>query len=337
MKISILIANKNYGEFLRDAIDSALAQEYSDVEVVVVDDGSTDHSRQLITDYAEKVTAVLGDFGGQIAATNAGFERCRGDVVVMLDSDDRLRSDAASLFAQVLSGGEFIKASGYLRVVDGTGEPVGVSIPRRLTPSGKHRESIIASGPGAYRAAFNSGNAWTRAFLERVLPIPLDSKLGPDGYLNLICPLFGATATIDDWVADYRIHGRNAGPVSRRFTLPWLRRVHDQHEASRVYLSEWISRTNGPENAHNRWRLSWRSKLVRHCLYLMTGQRHYYEPVGSLVLSPCSSVGTRPIIAIALVPTLLVLRSVPRSAALSLAGRLLGFSKIKDEVDSRRT
>ncbi|HZV07815.1 MAG TPA: glycosyltransferase, partial [Gemmataceae bacterium] len=47
-KVSIIINNYNYGRFLRDAIESALAQTYPNVEVIVVDDGSTDNSREII-------------------------------------------------------------------------------------------------------------------------------------------------------------------------------------------------------------------------------------------------------------------------------------------------
>lgn len=336
MKISILIANKNYAEYLGEAIDSALAQDYTDIEVIVVDDGSTDRSTQLMAEYGERIVAISGDYGGQIAATNVAFERCRGDVILMLDSDDKLRTDAASVFAKTLASGDYIKASGYLKVVDSAGRDVGFNIPRRLTPTGAYRDSVIANGPGAYRASFNSGNAWTRRFLEQVLPFPQDCKLGPDGYLNLICPLFGATASVDQWVAEYRIHDRNAGPVSRRFTLPWLKRVHAQLEASSTYLNDWIGKTGGPSNAMDGWKRSWRSRLVGHCLFLLTRQRQYHEPIWSLALSPINSVGTRPRIAILLVPILVLIRCLPESMALSIAGRLLGFSKIKDEIESRQ-
>ena len=63
--VSILINNYNYGRYLGVAIDSALAQTYGRVEVVVVDDGSTDDSREVITGFAERVVSVLKINGGQ--------------------------------------------------------------------------------------------------------------------------------------------------------------------------------------------------------------------------------------------------------------------------------
>ena len=86
--VSILINNYNYGRFLRDAIDSALAQTYPHIEVVVVDDGSTDNSREVIESYGNRIRSVLKENGGQGSAFNAGFAASKGDILCFLDSDD---------------------------------------------------------------------------------------------------------------------------------------------------------------------------------------------------------------------------------------------------------
>jgi glycosyltransferase involved in cell wall biosynthesis len=63
--VSIIINNYNYARFLPPAIESALAQDLAGVEVIVVDDGSTDDSREVIERFGSDVTAVLKDNGGQ--------------------------------------------------------------------------------------------------------------------------------------------------------------------------------------------------------------------------------------------------------------------------------
>ncbi len=85
---TIAINNYNYGEFLPEAIDSALNQTYPHKEVVVVDDGSTDNSLEIIAGYGDKIVPVLKENGGQASAFNAGFTASRGDVVFLLDADD---------------------------------------------------------------------------------------------------------------------------------------------------------------------------------------------------------------------------------------------------------
>src|SRR3954469_17707313 len=92
--VSIIIDNYNYGRFIGDAIDSALAQTYANKEVIVVDDGSTDNSREIINGYSGRIQSVFKNNGGQSSALNAGFAASHGDVVYFLDADDVLFPDA---------------------------------------------------------------------------------------------------------------------------------------------------------------------------------------------------------------------------------------------------
>ena len=86
--VTVLITNYNYGRFLREAIDSALNQTYRNVEVVVVDDGSTDESREIIDGYGGRIVSVLKENGGQGSAFNAGIAASRGEIICLLDADD---------------------------------------------------------------------------------------------------------------------------------------------------------------------------------------------------------------------------------------------------------
>lgn len=86
--VSIIINNYNYERFLRVAIDSALNQTYPYTEVIVVDDGSTDNSQEIIASYKNQVIPVLKENGGQASALNAGFAASQGDIIGFLDSDD---------------------------------------------------------------------------------------------------------------------------------------------------------------------------------------------------------------------------------------------------------
>ncbi len=87
-KLSILINNYNYGRFLGEAIDSALAQTYRNIEIIVVDDGSTDNSCEIIAGYGDRIIPILKENGGQASAFNAGFAISTGEWIALLDSDD---------------------------------------------------------------------------------------------------------------------------------------------------------------------------------------------------------------------------------------------------------
>lgn len=86
--VSVLINNYNYEQFLADSIGSVLAQTYSNIEVIVVDDGSTDQSIDVIKRYGDKIVPVFKANGGQASAMNAGFEVSKGEIICLLDADD---------------------------------------------------------------------------------------------------------------------------------------------------------------------------------------------------------------------------------------------------------
>jgi glycosyltransferase involved in cell wall biosynthesis len=85
---SILINNYSYARFLDETINSALSQNYPRKEIIVVDDGSTDNSREIISRYGDRIIPIFKENGGQASAVNAGVARCHGDILCFLDSDD---------------------------------------------------------------------------------------------------------------------------------------------------------------------------------------------------------------------------------------------------------
>jgi glycosyltransferase involved in cell wall biosynthesis len=92
--ISIVIPNYNYAAYLKEAIDSALQQTYTQVEVIVVNDGSTDHSRDVIHLYGSQIKSAFQPNQGPSAARNSGITMATGDYLVFLDADDRLLPNA---------------------------------------------------------------------------------------------------------------------------------------------------------------------------------------------------------------------------------------------------
>src|SRR3954464_12893715 len=91
--VSIVITNYNYARYLKDSVESALAQDHAALDVIVVDDGSTDDSLEMLSllkDAHPELTVILGANGGQAAAMNRGWQAARGEWVLFLDADDML-------------------------------------------------------------------------------------------------------------------------------------------------------------------------------------------------------------------------------------------------------
>jgi glycosyltransferase involved in cell wall biosynthesis len=209
--VSIIINNYNYGRFLRDAIESALRQTYPLIEVIVVDDGSTDESRSIIEEYvrAGKVIPVLKQNGGQASAFNAGFAASRGDFILFLDADDVILPTCVEEALAAWREGA-TKVQWRMQVVNGKLQPEGRLMPGAQVafPSGDFKNALLTWRD--YPAAPTSGNLFARRFLMEVLPIPEHLwRIATDGYLNTMAGLMGHVISLDRNLSLYRIHGDN--------------------------------------------------------------------------------------------------------------------------------
>jgi glycosyltransferase involved in cell wall biosynthesis len=88
-KVSVIIPNYNYGRYIAEAIDSVFAQTLPPHEVIVVDDGSTDNSPEVLASYGDRITVLLQQNQGVGAARNAGAAASTGDLLAFLDADDK--------------------------------------------------------------------------------------------------------------------------------------------------------------------------------------------------------------------------------------------------------
>src|SRR5579872_7178143 len=168
--VSIVITNYNYGRYLRASIDSALAQTYPNVEVIVVDDGSSDGSRETVESYGGRIVAILKANGGHGSALNAGFEASRGEIVMFLDADDELLPDTAAQVVEAWRPG-VAKAQFQLEMIDDRGNPIGARVPpfTGFIPNGDISERIARFGE--YPSSPSSGNAYARAALTKLMPL----------------------------------------------------------------------------------------------------------------------------------------------------------------------
>src|SRR5207302_2868903 len=167
--VSLIVNNYNYANFLGEAIDSALEQTYKDMEVIVVDDGSVDHSREVIATYGNRITPLLKANGGQNSALNAGFTISRGEVIIFLDSDDVLLPTAVENAVRCLDDPTAAKVHWRLWLIDENSRRSKEFWPPGSLTEGYFRDAIIREGPFAANVSSpTSGNAWRRSFLQQV-------------------------------------------------------------------------------------------------------------------------------------------------------------------------
>jgi hypothetical protein len=211
--LSVIICNHNYAAFVAQAIDSALALDWPNVEVIVVDDGSTDASREIIAGYADRITVIHQANAGQSAACNTGFARSRGDVVIFLDSDDLLDPSVPRRLASVWRAG-LSKVQFQMQVVDEQARATGELFPQfHVLPTSRQiRRWALAAA--AYPTPPGSGNAYARAFLEKIFPLPSGDRAA-DSYCLAAAPYLGDVETVAEPLVSYRVHGENQGAMAK--------------------------------------------------------------------------------------------------------------------------
>ncbi len=213
-RLSIVITNYNYEEFVGNSIASALSVQWEALEIVVVDDGSTDNSRDVIRGFGDRVTAIFQPNGTQRVACNTGYARSTGDVVMFLDADDMLEPSIATEIAKVWRPG-ISKIQFQVARMDGAGHLTGSVSPvydPLPTPDLIRHWSRTTT---AYPSPPGSGNAYSRTFLDRIFPIGDACGAAGDSACIAAAPLFGDVVTIAKPLVRYRIHSRNDSNVQQ--------------------------------------------------------------------------------------------------------------------------
>jgi glycosyltransferase involved in cell wall biosynthesis len=212
--VSIVIVNYNNARFLAAAIDSALDQHHPLCEVIVVDDCSTDDSREIIERYGERVRSVLRETNGhQTAALNSAWPLARYPILMFLDSDDVLLPQAAATVGARWTA-ETVKMQFPLETIDTQGRQLGHIAPKY--PSNLSTDTIrgelLRTGGSPNSPA--SGNAYSRSLLEAVtrdggFEVENLREHWMDAILECNAPFYGEVTTIHEVLGYYRIHNSN--------------------------------------------------------------------------------------------------------------------------------
>jgi hypothetical protein len=148
-EISIIIPAYNVARFLKDAISSALAQKNVDVEVIVVDDGSTDNTANLLTIYSAnpRVHVITQENAGAASARNSGISASNGRYLGFLDGDDIWATNKATRHLAILNENPRIDLTySWWRLIDENGRQLPVSdcaIPEDKVPGGLSFEGLL--------------------------------------------------------------------------------------------------------------------------------------------------------------------------------------------------
>ena len=161
-KISVIIPCYNVEKYIEKCMDSVLGQTHKNIEIILVDDGSTDRTGSICEAYADsdiRVKVIHRENGGAAAARNTGIETAVGDYVIFIDSDDWIEKDTLEYLLSMISKYRVECAIGRTRSIFETGGIRKISDkiiePDRLISSSEIIKQVLTNGSGTINKLFN--------------------------------------------------------------------------------------------------------------------------------------------------------------------------------------
>lgn len=222
--VSVLIANYNYANYIGRAIQSTLEQTYSNLEIVICDDGSTDSSRDVIESFISKDTRIkliCQQNEGQSSAFNTAYAAAKGEIICFLDSDDLFYAEKIEKVVEAFSSNP--KAGFCIHKVlpiNAKGRKIGYPIPKILDNGWIAFESLQRGAKSNFPPT--SGMSFRREVLGKIFPLPQHFRIAADGALREIAQFITEIEAIPQPLACFRLHGNNN--YSGRTTLSALRK-----------------------------------------------------------------------------------------------------------------
>ena len=211
-RLAVVIPCYNYAAYVGEAIESVVSQGRDDVELVVVDDGSTDASWEVISTFpglrAERIPN-----GGSVKACVHGLDMTTAPFVLFLDADDRIEPGSLANILVRLDP-SVAKLQFSLGRIDAAGVRIGPAVP--TVSDFRDRERLIAevSAHGVYLTPPTSGNVFRRDVADLLREVDYQGG-SADGVTVFAAPFFGDVVSVSAELGRYRVHGRNISSVGR--------------------------------------------------------------------------------------------------------------------------
>ena len=209
--VTVLIDTYNHQFFIKEAIKSVLSQDFpaSEIEILVVDDGSTDDTPNLVREFEPHVRLLRKANGGQASAFNTGIPEARGRIIAFLDGDDWWTPGKLTAVTEVFAAQPDVGLVGHGVTevyLDGRQR---TEVPREVT----RFRITSAEDAKAFRMRRGflgtSRMAYRRDLLHRIGPVPEALKFEADEYLFTLAGLFADVVILRDAFTFYRLHDKN--------------------------------------------------------------------------------------------------------------------------------
>jgi glycosyltransferase involved in cell wall biosynthesis len=204
LKFSIVIPSYNQGRFIESTLLSVIGQEYPNLEIIVMDGGSTDETLSILTKYAHRISISVSEpDNGQSHAIAKGFSRATGDIYCWLNSDDIYLPGALQTVTRVFTDTKADIVYGNKQIIDESGTLVSRRFVTPFLPNFM-RDAYLCGGFGIYQPA----TFWRREIYCRAGGVDQSLRFCMDNDLfNKFTIVGGQFQFVDSPLAAFRVHG----------------------------------------------------------------------------------------------------------------------------------
>jgi glycosyltransferase involved in cell wall biosynthesis len=223
-KISVIIPNYNYARYLEQAIESVLTQSYENVELIIVNNGSTDNSLEVLEKFGDKIHLIDQPNLGQSGARNSGLSLSSGELIAFLDADDFWEPNKLEMQLSLMNNATQLVYSGISPFKDPGGEKLQSVLPKYKGSCSKYFIDL----PGASIVLSGESTAlFSRELLEKVgiFDPELNSTAGWDFFRR--CSRLTNFDFVNEPLVNYRLHSSNMSNSNTKVILD-MRRAYSK-------------------------------------------------------------------------------------------------------------
>jgi glycosyltransferase involved in cell wall biosynthesis len=210
--ITVLIDTYNHERFIEEAIVSVLEQDFpaAKMEILVVDDGSTDRTPEIVRRFEPHVRLLRKENGGQASAFNAGIPEARGEIIAFLDGDDWWAKDKLTVVTNYFATRPHIGIVGHgIYEVDSGTNQISATIPQQV----REISFDTVAGGRFFRQMMcffgTSRVTIRRNVVARVLPIPEALVVEADEFMSIMSTAYSGAGLMQQPLTFYRLHADN--------------------------------------------------------------------------------------------------------------------------------
>jgi len=247
---SVLIDTYNHERYIEEAVQSVLAQDFpaSEREILVVDDGSTDRTPQILAKFAPQIRVLRKTNGGQASAFNHGIPECRGQLIAFLDGDDSWTPNKLKAACDVMAANPSVGMMGHAFDEVQAGSPATTIAPPQeiyVNLADAHAADIFR----VHRPFFGTSRLVMRSHIARqCVPVPEALIFEADEYLFTLAAALAGGFVSAHALTRYRLHGESLF-VAAGSSTEGLRRKQRVLEALATSLQQVLPRVGAPPDA----------------------------------------------------------------------------------------